>query len=267
MKYIIVIFILNSLIPVILFSQTLSPSDLLLKGNKYKLTLFDEKEITGTLVSQDDKTVTIKSGNILMTIERNNIFSITSDISPTRYKYLATLNSGTVPNSSEYGSYRSNFIINARFSYFYSEYKNIGIDLSYTSFKGSGYEYAYAIDNEGAKESYTDIIANAQIGTFEKENIVDAYLNLGAGIHIFHRNAYNYTYYSFYDSSYYSYYNRSYTRLYPVLQIGGGLIIKPSYNIGINVEVDMQAYGFGFFLIPYEANFPVKAGISYYFMK
>lgn len=249
------------------YSQLINPDDSLINRSTYKFTLFDEKEITGTLVSQDEKTVTIKSGNILMIIERNNIFSITNDISPTRFKYLATLNSGTVPNSSEYGSYRSNFIINARFSYFYSEYKNIGIDLSFTTFKGAGYEYAYAIDNEGAKESYTDIIANAQIGTFEKENIVDAYLNLGVGIHIFHRSAYNYTYYSFYDSSYYSYYNRSYTRLYPVLQIGGGLIIKPSYNIGINLEVDMQAYGFGFLFLPYEANFPLKAGISYYFMK
>jgi len=267
MKYIIVIIILNSLFPVILFSQSLNPSDLLLKGNKYKLTLFDEKEITGTLVSQDEKTVTIKSENILMTIERSNIFSITNDISPSRYKYLAALNSGTVPNSREYGSYRSNFIINARFSYFYSEYKNIGIDLSYTSFKGAGYEYNYGNENEGAKESYTDIIANAQIGTFDKKNIVDVYLNLGLGIHIFHRSGYNYTYYSFYDSNYYSYYNRSYTRLYPVFQIGGGLIIKPAYNIGLNVEVDMQAYGFGYIFYPFEAYFPVKAGISYYFMK
>ena len=267
MKYIIVIFILNSLIPVILFSQTLSPSDLLLKGNKYKLTLFDEKEITGTLVSQDEKTITIKSENILMTIERNNIFSITSDISPSGYKFLATLNGGTVPNSSDYGGYRSNFIINARFSYFYSEYKNIGIDLSFTSFKSAGYEYANGVNNEGAKESNTDIIANAQIGTFEKINIVDLYLNLGVGIHIFHRNSYNYTYYSFYDSGYYSYYNRSYTRLYPVLQIGGGIIIKPAYNLGINIEADIQAYGIGYLFYPIEAYFPVKAGFSYYFMK
>jgi len=267
MKYIILIITLNALISDILFSQTLNPSDNLLTAKQYKLTLFDEKEITGTLVSQDEKTVTIKSGDILMIIERNNIFSITNDISPSRYKYLATLNSGTVPNSNEYGNYRSNFILNARFSYFYSEYKNIGIDLTYTSFKGAGYEYAYGIQNEGAKESYTDIIANAQIGTFEKENIVDVYLNLGVGIHIFHRSAYNYTYYSYYDSSYYSYYNKSYTRLYPVLQIGGGLIIKPAYNLGINIEADIQSYGFGYFLIPYEANFPLKAGISYYFMK
>ncbi len=267
MKYIIVIFIFNFIIPVILFSQTLSPSDLLFTGNKYKPTLFDEMEITGTLVSQDEKTITIKSDNILMTIERNNIFSITGDISSSRYKYLATLNSGTVPNSSEYGSYRSNFIINARFSYFYSEYRNIGIDLSFTSFKGADYEYAYGVYNEGAKESNTDIIANAQIGTFDKKNIIDVYLNLGVGIHIFHRNSYNYTYYSFYDSGYYSFYNRSYTRLYPVLQIGGGIIIKPAYNLGINIEADIQTYGFGYLFYPFEAYFPVKAGISYYFFK
>jgi hypothetical protein len=265
MKHLFLIFMLISYTAV-LYSQSLNPSDSLIMGIKYKVTLFDEKEIIGTLVSQNEKTLSISSGNILMTIERDNIYSLTTDISPSGYKFLATLNSGTVPNSSEYGSYRSNYIINARFSYFYSEKRNIGLDLSFTPFKEDSYDYAYDYD-DGAKETYTDIIANAQIGTFDKKNTVDIYLNLGAGIHIFHRSSYNYTYYSFYDSSNYSYYNRAYTRLYPVLQIGGGLIIKPSYNIGINIEVDMQAYGFGYFFIPVEASFPIKAGLSYYFMK
>ena len=266
MKYIITAVLIIYFSPEFIFSQSLKPTDTLTSGIKYKVTLFDEKEIIGTLISQDEINITFKSENILMTVERNNILSISKDISPSGYKFLATLNSGTIPNSSEYGSYRSNFIINARYSYFYSEYKNIGIDLSFTPFNEDSYEYAYDFD-DGAKETYTDIIANAQIGTFDKKNTVDIYLNLGAGIHIFHRSSYNYTYYSYYDSSYYSYYNKAYTRLYPVLQIGGGLIIKPVYNLGINIEVDMQAYGFGYIFFPSEANFPVKAGISYYFMK
>ncbi len=264
MKYIILTVLIATLANEVTLSQTLRPDDSLSTGIKYKVILFDEKEIIGALISQNDETISIKSDDILMTIERNNILSISKDISSSRYKYLATLNSGTIPNSSEYGSYRSNYIINARFSYFFSEKRNIGLDISFIPFKEESYDYAYDYD-DGAKETYTDIIANAQIGTFDKKNIVDVYLNLGAGIHIFHRSSYNYTYYSFYDSSYYSYYNKPYTRLYPVLQIGGGLIIKPAYNFGINLEVDMQAYGFGYIFFPSEANFPVKAGISYYF--
>lgn len=266
MKYIILTVIIATLANEVTFSQTLRPDDSLSTGIKYKVILFDEEEIIGALISQNNETISIKSDDILMTIERNNIFSITKDISPSHYKYLATLNTGTIPNSSQYGSYRSNFIINARFSYFYSEKKNIGLDISFIPFKEESYEYAYDYGN-GAMETYTDIIANAQLGTFDKNNTVDVYLNLGAGIHIFHRSSYNYTYYSFYDSGYYSYYNKPYTRLYPVLQIGGGLIIKPAYNIGINIEFDMQAYGFGYIFFPAEANFPIKAGISYYFMK
>ncbi len=266
MKHIIFTVIIVSLAIEVSFSQTLKPTDSLKAGIKYKVTLFDEKEIIGALISQNDETISIKSDDILMTIERDNIFSISKDISSSKYKYLATLNSGTIPNSSEYGSYSSNYIINARFSYFYSEKRNIGLDISYVPFKEDSYDYAYDFE-DGAKETYTDIIANAQIGTFDTKNTVDIYLNLGAGIHIFHRSSYNYAYYSFYDSGYYSYYNRAYTRLYPVLQIGAGMIIKPSYNIGINIEVDMQAYGFGYVFFPSEANFPIKAGISYYFMK
>lgn len=197
---------------------------------------------------------------------KNSKFSLVNVSPLPEYKYLATLNSGTIPNSNQNGSYSPNFILNARFSYFFIEKINIGMEISYTPFKEDSYDYSYDFD-DGAKETFTDIIINSQYGTFDRNNVVDFYINAGTGMHIFYRSSYKEEHYSVNDSLLYTYYINSYTRFYPLLQIGAGLIIKPSHNFGINIEADMQAYGFGFIFFPAEANFPLKAGISYFFMK
>ncbi|MBK8552394.1 MAG: hypothetical protein IPL53_15530 [Ignavibacteria bacterium] len=170
------------------------------------------------------------------------------DISPSKYKYLATLNGGYVANNYYIG-YNSNFIINARFSYFYSEKKSLGADFTYTSFAYDDDIENYGADFAGGKQSYFDLLLNAQIGTFEKSNDVDAYVNVGAGVHVSSRTSSVSTYYSFNDTNSFSYTNPSSTRFYAAMQIGGGLIIKPIYNIGINLEADMVVYFSGVTII------------------
>lgn len=273
MNYLILIVLLNSLIPGMSFSQSLDPLDSLVTGSKYKITLFSEKDITGEIVSQNEKTLTVKSENILMTIDRDNILRITKDISPSKFKFIATLNAGIVSGSNyyEYSSdHKSSFVINGRFSYFYSDKRNVGVDLSYSMLNdnGSDYGYEYHYGYEGVKQTNTDILLNWQAGTFDKNNLADIYLNLGAGVHIYHRSSYTYTYsYAYnYDTTHYSQSYGSLTNLYPMIQIGGGLIIKPFNNLGINLEIDMQFYDF-LFIIPGAVSFPIKAGISYYFFK
>ena len=119
------------------YSQT---PDSLVSGKKYKITLFDEKEIMGMLVAQNDSTVTLKDDNVTVTVYRNDILKISKDTSPSKYKLIATLNSGSVLNGY-YNSFNSNFIIEGRFSYFYSEKKNIGFEITYVSFKKNEYDY------------------------------------------------------------------------------------------------------------------------------
>ncbi len=219
-----------------------------------------------TPLSSEMKKMFFSENSLNVSAGKDYKYSLQEDRSLPGYKFIATLNTGTIPNSNQFGSYSPNFILNARFSYFFSEMINIGLDVSYTPFKEESYEYAYDPDDK-AKETFTDLIINSQYGTFDRNNVVDFYLNVGTGMHIFYRSSYKEEHYSINDTLLYSYYNKSYIRLYPLLQIGAGLIIKPSYNIGINLEADMQAYGFGFIFFPAEANFPLKAGISYFFMK
>ncbi|MDQ3020285.1 MAG: hypothetical protein M3R36_06915 [Bacteroidota bacterium] len=264
MKFFMVVIALIAL-PQISFTQTF---DSVIIGKKYKIILFDEKEIIGTIVSHDEKVISVKADKILMTIEKNNIFSISKDISPSSYKFLPTLSGGTVFNSN-YNKYNgsgfaSNFNIAGRFSYFYSEKKNLGLEISYTSFKNPSYKNGTSYSD--GKRSNIDFIINAQFGTFDKINVVDVYLNLGAGMHIEHENSSTNTYLT-YDSIFYTYHTPSVTRSYPLLRVGGGLIIKPSKNIGINIEFDIDAYGLGYFIFPAAASFPLRAGFSYYFMK
>lgn len=244
-------------------------------GKEYKVTLFSGKEIIGTVVSQDTKSISIKENNIVMTIKRNNILRISTDIKISKYKFLATLNTGFIPNNFN-GDYGKNFIINGRFSYFISENINAGVDISYTSFENND---LYLLDfngissgRKGGNSYYFDFLANAQIGTFDKNSFIDLYVNLGLGFLINHRNSSGFIYYPIYDTNYfeYNYYrqsNSSYTDFYALFQVGCGMIMKPSDNFGINMEFDIKAYGFEYFIYPSQVYFPLKVGISYYFMK
>ena len=259
---------------IIFFIQQFSYSqknDSLVIGKKYRIILFDEKEIIGTHVSEDENTISMKADNILMTIEKNNIFSISKDISSSKYKFLINLFGEFVPKS-QYGysfGYTSRPVlgIDLRASYFYSEKKNVGIEFAYFPFSKSNSQSSGTTVFTGGETNSFDIILNGQFGTFDKSEIVDIYLNLGAGIHSVHRNSSATTYYDPYLLKYYSYSTPSETNTYPVLQLGAGIIIKPVKNIGINLEIDLNAYGFGIFIFPAAAYVPIKAGVSYYFMK
>ncbi|HMQ68698.1 MAG TPA: hypothetical protein PKA90_07035 [Ignavibacteria bacterium] len=232
-------------------------------GKAYKIYLFSEKEYTGVLISQNEKEITIKSGNKSITIEMDNIFEISTDISPSDYKFLATLNIGTLAGNPNQGN-SSNFLLNGRFSYFYADKRNIGGDLSVIFLKKANYNGYTGIETY-QYQTYVDLLANAQIGTFNVRNTIEVYLNLGFGIHSQFINPFTSTYYSYNDSGYiYSSTPSSFT-VYPLFQVGGGFIVKPSKNIGINFEMDLKFYSFDYVIIPTEGYVPFKLGVSYFF--
>ena len=242
-------------------------------GKAYKVFLFSEKEYIGILTSQTEKEITIKTGNKSVVIEKENIFEISADTTPSDYKFIATLNIGTLAGNPNYGN-SSNFLLNGRFSYFYDEKKNIGGDLSVIFLK-KAYNYAY-YDYNGYNvyndfetyqyQTYVDLLANAQLGTFNARNSIEVYLNLGFGIHSQILNSYTSSYYSYNDSGYiYSTTPSSFT-VYPLFQIGGGFIVKPSKRIGVNFEMDLKFYSFEYLIVPTEGYVPFKLGVSYFLL-
>ncbi|MEO6694577.1 MAG: hypothetical protein ABIY50_04295 [Ignavibacteria bacterium] len=267
-KIIIHIFILF-LTQQVLFSQTNDP--ILVAGKNYKIILFSEKEIIGTFVSQDEKTITIKTDNILLNIEKSNILSISKDVSATKYKFIINLSGKFVPRSHS-GSYFGNSArsvtgIDIRASYFYSEKKNVGIEFAYFPFTESNSQSSNTTVYTGGETNSFDLLLNGQFGTFDNTEIADVYFNLGAGIHSVHKNASTTTFYDSYLGRYQTYSTASETESYPVMQFGVGILVKPVKNIGINFEINLNAYGFGYLFFPSAAYIPLKAGVSYYFMK
>ena len=267
--------ILPTLIFFILLSNSYSQTDDIFKnlkiGKSYKIYLFSEKEYIGVLVSQTEKEITIKSGNKSITIEKENIFEISTDTSPSEYKFLATLNISTLAGNPNSGN-SSNFLLNGRFSYFYSDKKNIGGDLSVIflkkAYSNGYYGYNGYIENAGNEsyqnQTYVDLLANAQLGTFNVRNNIEVYLNLGFGIHTQYLSSYTSIYYSYIDTGLiYSTTPSSFT-VYPLFQIGGGFLVKPSKYLGINVEMDLKFYSFDYVIVPTEGYVPFKLGVSYF---
>ncbi len=62
MKFSLVVFLISILYKFSL-SQTINPDDSLQSGKKYRIIFFSQKEIVGTVTAQNDKTITLNSGN------------------------------------------------------------------------------------------------------------------------------------------------------------------------------------------------------------
>lgn len=235
----------------------------LIRGKTYKVTLINKQELTGNFVKQDSNSVSFNSENILMTIEKKNIYKISEDINGKGYRYLTSLLAGEA-----FYQYPGNFfMISANASYFFTGKNNIGIEFNYQTSNVEPQYYAQELINSGFKKNNYDIILNFQFGDFEKSNKIDFYFKTGAGVHIEHTSPGIMRHFYFYDSSFQTYNSPSYTKTYPLLQIGGGLIAKLSKNIGINAEIDINiiSRNYYYFLTNGSVYLPFKAGLTYYF--
>lgn len=250
------------------YSQKL---DTLITGIKYKIILFDETEIIGTVLSQDEKSVTLQTGTSKTIIEKDNIFEISKDVSPSKYKMIFSLGAGKSVKSGYDNSYyynggnlKSKLSLHGRFSYFLSDNKTIGLDFTYSSFRNEYSENTYSSMWGGDLKLYT-ILANFQIGAFEKKQPVNIYANLGAGLLISHRNESYSSYYNSYDSTYYlSTYPEQKTNEF-IIGLGGGLIVKPFRNVGIYLDAGYHIYSSnGFFIFFGGGYFTIRGGVSYF---
>ena len=105
---------LSSVFSILFFSASLSNSllaqdDLLLDslttGSKYRITMYNEKEVIGKVIKQDTIYVYMATEEGSVRVRREDIFSVSKSTIPRLIKGLFTIGGGVFLQSGEYGGY------------------------------------------------------------------------------------------------------------------------------------------------------------------
>lgn len=274
-KFLALIFFFISAFTTQLLSQEETSIDSLITGQKYRITLYNEKEIIGKVVKQDSVYAFIIGETGTSRVKKDDIFSISKNASPKILKALFSLGGGVVfPSSFEDGYHsqkKTGFSIQLSALKPLDENKAIRIDLSYGRIKRSDdYPiYAYGGYNSEPVDLYRDLFyvnGNFIFGNFNTDSKFSIYGLFGAGMFILKERDYTYTYYNSYDSTYYTSTIRGIDDAYLNLSLGGGLRFNIKNRIGAYAEVqyNMFTYG-GYFFFFGSGYFPIRAGLTYTF--
>jgi hypothetical protein len=281
--FIVLIFFCNT--PTLL-SQNHSDLTKIIPGKLYKIVLFDDTEIYGTVISCDSANVNIKNqDNITMIIPKGNILYYSTESAPAKYKFSCSVMGGIsllTERSNYYNDYNGNKKIAPSFSvsgmFFLSDTKAVKIDAGYTYVKAN-YDYynnyygapSYPVTYTGGDVSLYSIKGNLLYGSFDANEKLILYASVGLGIHLTSQKAaYIYYWQSYYPDSaakQYTDYHASQSYFNAMLSIGGGLGYRFSRNFGVKAEVEynMITTSYAFFLFNGPNYFPVRAGIFYIF--
>jgi hypothetical protein len=63
-----------------IYSQ--NPSDSIITGKKYKIILFDDREVIGTVARQDSLMVYVKSADGFYQLKKEDIFMVSRELTP-----------------------------------------------------------------------------------------------------------------------------------------------------------------------------------------
>jgi hypothetical protein len=249
----------------LLQGQTISDS--LITGKKYKITLFDDREVIGTVTRQDSVMVYVTAEEGIYTIKKEDIFKYSRNLIPSSFKsmFWAGGGLGILSNQGDYPYSINNkgFTFQLSAMYPFSETKGVRLDLSYSRWRGTPVEYSsysYYTYSERSTVMYY-VRADFVFGTFSTSERFKIYGLTGVGANFKDESAYTTTYYNTYDSTYhtYSYPKQSYSNI--LLSLGGGMGYLLTKNIGTYAEIEYNSAGYFFFFGG--GYFLVKAGITY----
>lgn len=247
--------------------------DSLNTGNKYRITLYSEKEIIGKVVKQDSVFVYMSTDEGTVRLRHDDIFSISRSTVPRLIKGLFTLGGGVYLQSGDYGGYNQDnkpgFSISLTAAYPFSENKAVRFELSYSRLQIEPYAYAlyyypytpvYSKQNIDIYNAYVDIV----FGDFNTNTDFSIYGLAGLGIQHKVEGEYEYSDYNYYDSSYTNRTYPSYSRTLFSMSIGGGLRFRINKRIGAFAEAQYNMSTFeGFLWLFGRGYFPLRAGITY----
>lgn len=257
-------------------AQEYSSLDSLKPGVMYKFTLFDETEIFGKLIKTDSVFVEISNKSVITKIKKDDIFSVSREIVPSKFKFMFALGGGIVfPGGDFFSHYENEFEKSYCFqlagSFYFSNNKIIRLDLGYSRLNRKdrpNYYYSENYSSSGGDKSLFSFKVDFLAGEFTSESNIIAYGLAGIGLHYTYISEYKYTYTSTWDTTHhtYTYTNPAEKKMNAILSIGGGFgyKIKNKFGVYAEAEYNMVTYAGYVFFGPGTSYFPLKLGLLYF---
>jgi len=268
------LFIISTISTSVSFSQEEVVLDSVITGSKYRITMYNDKEIIGRVAKQDSVYVYMVTDEGTVRVSFEDIFSVSRSTVPRLMKAMFTLGGGVLLQGGDYdGGYRDirspGYSMQLTGLYPFSENKAIRIDMSFGRMQRERSDYYSSYGNESYDPKKQNIniynfYAEFLFGDFNTKSKFSVYGLAGVGIMHVSEDGYTYTSYSNYDSSYYSYSypERDYTNF--SMALGGGLRFKISNRIGAFAEAQYNLTTYqGFFWFFGSGYFPIRAGVTY----
>lgn len=243
-------------------SNTQDKSDSIITGKKYRIILFNDKEIIGRVIKQDSVQIQMTSDNTVYRFKKEDIFEISSELTPSKLKaiFWAGGGIGLFDMNDSRSNYEKGFTFQLSGMYPLADTRGIRVDFGYSRWKGIPNYYYYepytpSSNSEQTINSYY-VKTNFVFGTFSPSDKFKFYGFPGIGINF--RNESEYTYYSYYENTVNTYPPRNFSGL--LLSFGGGLGYLFNKKIGLYGEAE---YNFSFYHNFVSGYFLAKAGVTF----
>jgi len=259
--------------PVFCCSQEYSRLDSLQIGRYYKVVLFDDTEVTGSLLSQDSLFITLQSEHRIVSVRKNDVLRVSTDVSSSsRYRFIATATGGLcflTPNF--YGGdrqYKWGLSFHAGGMYLMEESRGLQFHFSYSRITRGESDYpAYGYppnQYEGGVLNFYSFKLGLALGNLNAATGFYGYGSFGAGIHVSRTEELQIKSYSYSDSTYHTHTTPATSETYLVLSLGaaGGYKLTKNFSVLAEVEYDMISTAWWFYQVGY---FPMRLGVSYFF--
>jgi hypothetical protein len=258
----------------IIYSQQQTEIDSLVTGKKYRITLYNDKEVIGKIARQDSIYAYIITETATVRIKKEEIFSISGSTIPNIMSAMVTLGGGLLLESGNYNGYDHNsspgYSVQLTAIAPFTENNAIRFDLGFGQIKRDVFTYGYGYEDNASdvKQTRSIYIANCDyvFGNFTNASKFSAYGLGGVGILLTSEDDFSYSYYDTWDSTYRTITQEGENSVNFTMAIGGGLRFKIKDRIGLYAEAQYNLVTYsGFFFFFGYGYFPIRAGLTYTF--
>lgn len=247
--------------------------DSLITGKKFRVTLYNDKEIIGRVIRHDSLYAFMITESGTVRIKKEDIFSISKNTDPKIIKALFSVGGGLLFQGNYHYSYNGSnnkpgYSLQLTGAVPISETKAVRFDLGFGQLRQERVVFADYWANVFSTLYQTRSVysLNADVIFSDFSTASDFSLYGLAGLGVLHdsENDYSYTYYSPYDSAYRTDMHKGYSDTYFSMAVGGGMKFKLKGKIGAYIEAQYNIITYaGFFWFLGSGYFPVRAGITY----
>jgi hypothetical protein len=245
------------------FAQEYSKLDSLKTGSMYKLILFDDTEIIGRIVSSDSEYVKIETGKGVSQIRKDDIFNVSKNLTPSKYKFMFSIGGGLgYPIEEFFGGrdtwYKHSFALHMSGGYLFKPTKAIRLNLEYLRLKAIPPGWGVDILTEGGDADLYSLRADVLVGELRPKYNIIAYAFVGLGIQYSFVSAR--TTKEYWNSTYHTFYREAQKDFYAVFCLGGGVGYRITPVIGVYSEINLAVTTNS----NIDGYIPVKFGLAYF---